>query len=105
MTDTAADVDAMLLDLWTSGLGVKVALGGTTVYGLKDKGAGVMTDPGGLSTQLEPESVVIREDALTVTAGAAITVTKPDGTTSAYKARDGSPEPIDGGLTRIIVVR
>lgn len=52
------------LDLFLADLGEDVVFGATTVKGLLDRGPGSMTDPSGLSVELEPETVLIKTGAL-----------------------------------------
>lgn len=96
------DIDAALADAKVFGAAVSVVHGANTVNGFRDQGPGVMTDESGLSIELEPESVLIRAGALSPAPlpNDAITV---DGVS--YRVRESRPEPRDGEMTRIVLVR
>ena len=96
----ADDLTTILADAKVVGIAVSVVHGTTTVNGILDDGTGVQTDESGLAMEIEPLSVLVKTGAITPAANDAITV---DGV--AYRVREARPEPRDGKLTRIILVK
>lgn len=94
------DVTAMLADAKALGIAVSVVHSGTTVNGVLDDGTGVQTDDSGLVMEIEPLSVLVKTGAITPAPNDQLTV---DGVT--YRVREIRPEPRDGKMTRLILVK